>query len=118
MDLDFTIERLGAGSVPSPMPGGRFTSDGERLLYHSRYEDILAFVTAGSEPPALELAGGTSVEMHDLGVFPRLQTVIESGTARFAARSVRTHTTEGLSALRARSNADSRSARWERLAST
>ena len=55
--LDFTIERLGAGSIPSPMPGVRFTGDGERLLYHSRYEDIREFVLAGSEPPSLELAG-------------------------------------------------------------
>jgi 6-phosphofructokinase 1 len=56
-ELDFTIERLGAGSIPSPMPGVRFTGDGERLLYHSRYEDIRELVTAGNEPPSLELAG-------------------------------------------------------------
>jgi len=56
-ELDFTIERLGAGSIPSPMPGVRFTGDGERLLYHSRYEDIHEFVLAGNEPPSLELAG-------------------------------------------------------------
>jgi len=55
--LDFTIERLGVCSVPSPMPGVRYTGDGERLVYHSRLDEILEFCAAGCEPPALELAG-------------------------------------------------------------
>jgi 6-phosphofructokinase 1 len=56
-ELDFTIERLGACRFPSPMRGGRFTHDGERILYHSRFEEIREHVDAGREPPALEVAG-------------------------------------------------------------
>jgi len=54
---DFTIERLGECRFPSPMQGGRFTGDAERILYHSRYEELRPFIEAGREPPALELAG-------------------------------------------------------------
>jgi 6-phosphofructokinase 1 len=39
------------------MECGRFTSDQEHLLYHSRYEEIRATIEAGVEPPAMELAG-------------------------------------------------------------
>jgi 6-phosphofructokinase 1 len=56
-NLDFTIERLGECLFLSPMQGVRFTGDGERLLYHSRYEDIRESMAAGMEPPTLELAG-------------------------------------------------------------
>ena len=56
-ELDFTIERLGECRFPSPMRGGRFTSDGERILYHSRFEEIREYAEAGREPPALEVAG-------------------------------------------------------------
>jgi len=56
-ELDFTIERLGECHFPSPMQGGRFTGDRERILYHSCYEDLRPFIDAGREPPALELAG-------------------------------------------------------------
>jgi len=56
-NLDFSIERLGECRFPSPMQGARFISDAERLLYHSRYEEIRDFIAAGSEPPSLELAG-------------------------------------------------------------
>jgi len=56
-ELDFTIERLGECSFPSPMRGVRCTDDRERLLYHSRYEDLKPFIAAGKEPPTMELAG-------------------------------------------------------------
>lgn len=56
-ELDFTIERLGECHFPSPMQGGRFTGDRERILYHSCYEELRPFIDAGREPPALELAG-------------------------------------------------------------
>ena len=56
-DLDFTIERLGECRFPSPMRNGRFVADGERIMYHSRFDDIQACIDAGAEPPALELAG-------------------------------------------------------------
>jgi 6-phosphofructokinase 1 len=56
-ELDFHIERLGECRFPSPMGGVRFTGDGERLLYHSRIEEITSYLDAGKEPPSLELAG-------------------------------------------------------------
>jgi 6-phosphofructokinase 1 len=55
--LDFTIERLGPCSFPSPMQGVSFTGDGERLLYHARLSDIRSALDAGTEPPTMELAG-------------------------------------------------------------
>ena len=54
---DFTIERLGSCRFPSPMREGRFIAERERLLYHSRFEEIQPYITAGEEPPSLELAG-------------------------------------------------------------
>ncbi|ABQ26832.1 ATP-dependent 6-phosphofructokinase [Geotalea uraniireducens] len=56
-DLDFTIERLGECRFPSPMRKGRFAGDGERIMYHSRFDDMKPYLAAGAEPPALELAG-------------------------------------------------------------
>ncbi len=56
-ELDFSIERLGDCRFPSPMKGGRFTADGERLLYHSQFQQLQPFIATGKEPPGLELAG-------------------------------------------------------------
>lgn len=56
-ELDFNIEQLGECRFPSPMRDGRFRGDGERLLYHSSYEELQPFITAGEEPPTMELAG-------------------------------------------------------------
>jgi len=56
-NLDFCIERIGECRYPSPMQGARFINDSERLLYHSRYEELQPFINAGIEPPSLELAG-------------------------------------------------------------
>jgi 6-phosphofructokinase 1 len=56
-NLDFTIEQLGPCKFTSPMVGVRFTTDDERLLYHSRYEEIKPFIATGLEPPTIELAG-------------------------------------------------------------
>jgi len=55
--LDFSIERLGECRFPSPMAEGRFLGAGERVMYHSRFDDIRPFIDAGKEPPMLELAG-------------------------------------------------------------
>ena len=55
--VDFTIERLGSCRFPSPMREGRFIAERESLLYHSRFEEIQPYITAGEEPPSLELAG-------------------------------------------------------------
>lgn len=56
-DLDFTIARLGECRIPSPMTGERFTGDHERVLYHSRLEELKAWTAKGVEPPAMEAAG-------------------------------------------------------------
>ncbi|HEY6006843.1 MAG TPA: ATP-dependent 6-phosphofructokinase [Geobacteraceae bacterium] len=56
-ELDFTIERLGECRFPSPMRKGRFTGDGERIMYHSRFDDMKPYLAAGTDPPSLELAG-------------------------------------------------------------
>jgi 6-phosphofructokinase 1 len=54
---DFTVERLGECRFPSPMPKGHFTADDERIMYHSRFEEIKPYLDEGVEPPTLELAG-------------------------------------------------------------
>ena len=58
-DLDFTIARLGDCHIRSPMSGERFTSDAERVLYHSTLEEMNAWLErfGGGAPPALEAAG-------------------------------------------------------------
>lgn len=56
-ELDFTIERLGECRFPSPMRKTRFTGDGERILYHSRFAELGPYIAAGVEPPSIELAG-------------------------------------------------------------
>ena len=56
-ELDFTIARLGACRVPSPMAGVRFTRDEERVLYHARLEDLKPWMVRGADPPAMEAAG-------------------------------------------------------------
>jgi len=55
--IDFTIEHLGDCRFPSPMSAGRFVTAGERIMYHSRFEDLKPYLAAGEEPPSLELAG-------------------------------------------------------------
>jgi 6-phosphofructokinase 1 len=56
-ELDFTIERLGECRFPSPMGKVRFTGDGERIIYHSRIEEIRTYIAAAAEPPSMEMAG-------------------------------------------------------------
>jgi 6-phosphofructokinase 1 len=54
---DFNVERLGECRFPSPMRGVRFTTDGERILYHSRYQEMRPFIDTGREPPSMEMGG-------------------------------------------------------------
>jgi len=54
---DFTIERLGECSIPSPMKSIDFIRDSERVLYNSRLEDIQALIDQGARIPAMEAAG-------------------------------------------------------------
>ncbi|CAG0952221.1 partial 6-phosphofructokinase 1, partial [Geobacteraceae bacterium] len=56
-NLDFTIKRLGSCHASSPMEGGRFTGDDERILYHSSPAEVRRHFEEGKEPPTLELAG-------------------------------------------------------------
>ena len=58
--LDFTIAKLGDCRIPSPMSGVRFTSDTERVLYHSTLDGIKPWLDARDDraaPPAMESAG-------------------------------------------------------------
>jgi 6-phosphofructokinase 1 len=64
-DLDFTIARLGACCVPSPMSGVRFIHDEERVLYHVSFEEMKGWLDRGVEPPAMEVAGPRSMLFFD-----------------------------------------------------
>ena len=55
--LDFTIERLGECSIPSPLDGVRFVSDAQRVLYHNSLEEVKKYIDIGKELPAMEVAG-------------------------------------------------------------
>ena len=56
-NLDFTIARLGECRIPSPMTHVRFTRDDERVLYHSRLEEMKAWLDKHTDPLAMEAAG-------------------------------------------------------------
>jgi 6-phosphofructokinase 1 len=56
-DPDFSIRRLGACRVASPLSGVRFTGDDERVLYHSRLEDLRPWIARRVDPPSMEAAG-------------------------------------------------------------
>ena len=54
---DFTIQRLGECTIPSPMSGIRFTRDDEHVLLQSDLNEIRRYLDAGSAPPRFEVAG-------------------------------------------------------------
>ncbi len=54
---DFTIEKLGACTHPSPMAGVRYTHDSESVLYHSLLRDAKLWIDKQADPPAMEAAG-------------------------------------------------------------
>ena len=56
-ELDFSIRRLGECRFPSPLSGVRFTRDDERVLYHTRLEEIQPWIAERTNPPAMEAAG-------------------------------------------------------------
>lgn len=56
-DLDFRIAKIGAGTIPTPMRGIHFTPDDERVLYHSRFEEIKPWTDGCKTPPLMEAAG-------------------------------------------------------------
>jgi 6-phosphofructokinase 1 len=55
--LDFTVQHLGECRFPSPLKGVRFTREHERVLYHSRLEELREWTAKGAEPAAMEAAG-------------------------------------------------------------
>jgi 6-phosphofructokinase 1 len=57
VDLNFTIATVGDCRIPSPMKGVRFVRDDERVLYHSRLEEMKPWIDKGNAPPAMEVAG-------------------------------------------------------------
>jgi 6-phosphofructokinase 1 len=56
-DLDFTIPRLGACRIPSPMATTQFVGDEEHVLYQDKAEELKAAIKAGKEPLCFEMAG-------------------------------------------------------------
>ncbi len=56
-NLDFTIARLGDCRILSPMSGVRFVDDAERVLYHTRLEEIKSSIDKRTDPPGMEVAG-------------------------------------------------------------
>jgi 6-phosphofructokinase 1 len=96
-NLDFTVARLGECRFQSPMSGVRFTSDDERVLYHSKPADMKDWLDKGLTPPAMEAAGPRRMLFFDPaqlacgivtcgGLCPGLNDVI-----RAVVRSLRLH---------------------------
>lgn len=57
MQVNFTVNRLGDGRIPSSMDGVRFVQDEEHVLYDSNLEDLKRQLAAGEQPARFELAG-------------------------------------------------------------
>ena len=55
--LDLRVPSLGKCTIPSPMKDFHFVKDEQRVLYHDDLVEIRAFLDAGKEPPAFEVAG-------------------------------------------------------------
>ncbi len=56
-EIDFSIERLGECSLPSPVQGIRFMDDDGRVLYFSCLEEMQPWLDKKTHPPAMEAAG-------------------------------------------------------------
>lgn len=54
---DFLVSSLGTGRFPSPIEGARFTTDADRILYHSSPQEVRGYLTRGEDPPSFESAG-------------------------------------------------------------
>jgi len=54
---DFTIAKLGTGSVPSPLKEVTFIPDEARVLFDSDPAVVGQYFRAGKEPPSAEMAG-------------------------------------------------------------
>jgi len=56
-EADFTVERLGACTIPSPFRNMPFVSDAKRVLYHNDPEDVKRCIEGGGSLPSMEVAG-------------------------------------------------------------
>ena len=56
-ELDFTVERLGECTIPSPFQSMPFVSGERRVLYHNDPEELRGFIDQGISLPAMEVAG-------------------------------------------------------------
>jgi 6-phosphofructokinase 1 len=56
-NLDLAVERLGDCRIPSPMTGTQYVSDGDHVLFPSRWGEVEALVGSGQNPPVFEIAG-------------------------------------------------------------
>lgn len=54
---NFTVQKLGDCSIPSPLSGIRFTGNDEHILLHSNLPEIRKYLDSGLEPPCFEAAG-------------------------------------------------------------
>jgi 6-phosphofructokinase 1 len=61
----FDVKTLGACTIPSPLVGPDFVEDGERVLYHSRLEEVRAYLLVDKRPPCFEVAGPREMLFHD-----------------------------------------------------
>ncbi len=55
--LDFTLDRLGPCTHPSPMQGIQFVAPGDSVLYASQQATLQAYLDQGLPPPTMEMAG-------------------------------------------------------------
>ena len=62
---DFAITTLGKASLPSPVVGQAFVSDGETVCYETDAERIAQYVRNNEEIPAFERAGAREMIYHD-----------------------------------------------------
>jgi 6-phosphofructokinase 1 len=56
-DLNFEIQRLGQGRIPSPLKGICYVKEGERVLFHSGLNETKEYFEGGKPVPSFEKAG-------------------------------------------------------------
>lgn len=61
----FEVERLGECATPSPLAAPDFVEEGEKVLYHSRLEEVRAYLLVDKRPPCFEVAGPRERIFHD-----------------------------------------------------
>jgi len=56
-DLNFEVSRLGEARIPSPLKGGYFVKDDERVLFHLDLSEVMDCVERRKPVPSFEKAG-------------------------------------------------------------